>query len=338
MKKIILTFFLIFCLSLTYSNNPVRIVCMGNSITQGKVINGVITQLSYRVGLWEKLDSAGVDVEMVGYTKLWFDEKKAAVPTYPVSKYTFKSFDRDHDAYYGIKSDGLLNGSTSTGWTGSPLPKLADRLLTYTPDFALLHIGTNDNDTIVNTTTANIKAIIDQLRFANPNVTIFLAKLISSWKAINGRMESIAAEKTTIQSPVIIVDLSTGFIASTANPNTTMTIDGLHPNPKGEKFMYDRWYKAIMARLNVIAGTESGLINNPEMQLLPGSNNRIFSLSHAAHATVQVFNIAGICIRSILTQNNENLKIDLSEEYKGLYVIRINKISGIASKLILINK
>ena len=323
MKIIIFTFFLLFSLSLTYSNNPVRIVCMGNSITQGKVINGVITQLSYRVGLWEKLDSAGVDVDMVGYTKLWFDEKKTATPTYPVSKYTFKPFDRDHDAYYGIKSDGLLNGSTSTGWTGSPLPKLADRLLTYTPDFALLHIGTNDNDTIVNTTTANIKAIIDQLRNANPNVTIFLAKLISSWKAINARMESIAAEKTTSQSPVIIVDLSTGFIASTANPNTTMTIDGLHPNPKGEKFMYDRWYKAIISRLNVISGT-SGSTNNPEIQFLPGSNGRIFTLNHVENGTVKVYNVAGVCLCTNYVKNESNIKIDLSSAVKGLYIIHIN--------------
>ena len=103
MKKIIFTL-CVFVISLdSLCNQPIRIVCMGNSITQGKVINGIISQLSYRPGLWEKLDSAGVEVDMVGYTKLWFDEKSNAVPVYPVSRYTFKTFDRDHDSYYGIK-------------------------------------------------------------------------------------------------------------------------------------------------------------------------------------------------------------------------------------------
>lgn len=148
---------------------PIRIVCMGNSITQGNITKttNVINQMSYRFALWQKLDSAGVDVDMVGYTNLWFDEKSNNLVTPPVSIHSGHVFDREHDAYYGITSSGLLNGDPSTGWTGAALPSLALRLNSYTADIALLHIGTNDADGIVTTTVANIKAIIDALREKN---------------------------------------------------------------------------------------------------------------------------------------------------------------------------
>jgi len=99
------------------AQSSIRIVCMGNSITQGKIdkTSKVITQLSYRPWLWEKLDSAGINVYMVGYTNLWFDESASNMATTPVSQYTGHVFDRDHDSYYGITSGGLLNGDASIG-------------------------------------------------------------------------------------------------------------------------------------------------------------------------------------------------------------------------------
>lgn len=252
MKNFLISIFLIAYISLS-AQSPIRIVCMGNSITNGRidVSTKTITQLSYRPCLWEKLDSAGINVDMVGYTNLFFDETASIMAPTPISRFTDRVFDRDHDSYYGIKSDALLNGSPNTYWTGSALPKLSDRLKTYTPDIALLHIGTNDAQTTadVNNTVSNIETIIDELRKSNPNVVIFVAKLITTWSMINGKVDLIVTHKSTLSSPVIAVDLATGFINNIADPNT-MTYDWVHPNPKGQQFMADRWYKAIIKQLN----------------------------------------------------------------------------------------
>jgi len=243
---------LILSISLS-AQTPVRIVCMGNSITNGRidVTTKTITQLSYRPCLWEKLDSAGINVDMVGYTNLFFDETASKMAPTPISRFTGHVFDRNHDSYYGIKSDALLNGSPNTYWTGSALPKLTDRLKNYTADIALIHVGTNDAQTTadVNNTVSNIEAMIDALRINNPNMVIFVAKLITTWSLINGKVDLIVTDKSTLSSPVIAVDLATGFINDIADPNA-MTYDWVHPNPKGQQFMADRWYKAIVKQLN----------------------------------------------------------------------------------------
>ncbi|HEX8545669.1 MAG TPA: GDSL-type esterase/lipase family protein [Cytophagaceae bacterium] len=235
-----------------YGQAPIRIVCMGNSITNGKVSGGKITELSYRPWLWEKLDSAGYSVDFVGYTNLWFKEDPSKLLTPPTSRYTGKVFDRGHDSYYGIKSKGLLKGNKNKEWTGTPLPSLSVRLNKYTPDIALLHIGTNDLNKDVKNTVKNIEAIIDELRKKNPEVKIFVAKLITGWKPINARVDEIVKNKTTAKSPVFAVDIATGFINDTTNKSTTMTFDWVHPNERGQSFMADRWFKAIQDQIPLI--------------------------------------------------------------------------------------
>lgn len=244
------------------AQNPIRIVCMGNSITNGKVIQSSITEHSYRPWLWEKLDSAGYSVDFVGHTNLWYQENPKNLVSAPISRYSGKTFDRDHDSYYGIKSEGLLKGSKSCEWTGKPLPKLSKRLKDYTPDVALLHIGTNDADKDVKNTIKNINQIIDELRKKNPEVKIFVAKLITGWKPINSKVDEIVKNKTTTMSPVYAVDMATGFVNDTINKNTTMTLDWVHPNERGQKFMADRWFKALQKQISLVP-------NNPKEALKP---------------------------------------------------------------------
>jgi len=330
---------LLFC-SHALAQSPVRIVCMGNSITQGKIdkTSKVITQLSYRPCLWEKLDSAGINVDMVGYTNLWFDESASNMATTPVSQYTGHVFDRDHDSYYGITSGGLLNGDASTGWTGSALPKLSDRLKTYTADIALLHIGTNDADAAVNTTVSNIEAIIDALRVKNPNVVVFVAKLITGWKPINAKVDQIVAHKSTTASPVIAVDLATGFVNDPANPNTTMTYDWVHPNPKGQKFMAERWFKAILKQLNTTTGLAENNPLNTSLEVYPTISNGSVTLKNAENALVHVFSASGKMVKTFETNGNATRNVDLSALANGIYIIRISQRGQVISRKIIINK
>lgn len=143
--------FIIFCTLAPYTVfAQLKIVCIGNSITQGKAgLKGDSSyEYSYRPWLWEKLIKAGFKVDMVGFHPYFFDETKGNLSMEFIVNGI--AFDRDCEAYYGITSAEFVNGSTSSGWTGAPLPKFADRINDaqkgYMPDMALIHIGTNDKD------------------------------------------------------------------------------------------------------------------------------------------------------------------------------------------------
>ncbi len=201
----------------------VRILPLGDSITQGNE-----ARLSCRYKLWTKLIDARVDFDFVGS----IDYNDGGMRNYP------RDFDRDHEGHTAYRSDQILSGLPA--W------------MTYTPDIVLLHAGTNDAALGVSTSTTvgYLKAIIDTLRAKNPRVAVLLAKLIpldprlTSTGAIlvvalNAQMDAIAVEKSTADSPVIIVDHFTGFDPVADN------IDGVHPSLSGEEKMARRWFDAL---------------------------------------------------------------------------------------------
>jgi hypothetical protein len=231
-------------------------VCIGNSITQGKIgLKGDSSyEYSYRPWLWEKLTRAGFNVDMVGYHPYFFDEKEGDLSM----KFEANGvlFDRDCEAYYGITSGAFVNGSESNGWTGAPLPKFSERINDaergYTPDIALIHLGTNDPDSTdaqVAATRNNIGEVIKVLRGKNPAVVVLVAKLITGWKKINAQIHFICQEWHTAQSPVIPVDMATGFI-NDPKVKGAMTYDHVHPNKAGQLFMMERWYHALVRNLH----------------------------------------------------------------------------------------
>lgn len=331
----------VFCVIATFVSLsvPIRIVCIGNSITQGNInkATNTINQMGYRYALWQKLDSVGIDIDMVGYSNLWFDEKSNNLVTPPVSKYTGHVFDRDHDAYYGINSSNLLNGDSYLGWTGSPLPSLAVRLNSYTPDIALLHIGTNDPDNIVNTTVSNIKAMIDALRAKNPNVIVFVAKTITVWRAINAKVDQIAIDKNTVQSPVIAVDLATGFINDTALPGC-MTYDWVHPNPLGQEFMAKRWFDAIQKQLKLETGSGDNTSVPTKTEIYPSISNGLFMINNSNYALIQVFNASGVLLKIIEQTVVGTVQLNLTNFDNGLYMVKVIQDGKVISKKIIIKK
>ena len=77
-------------------------------------------------------------------------------------------------------------------------------------------------------------------------IVIFLAQLIptthsanSDITILNSEMPGIAARKSTVQSPIIIVDQNTGYDPAADN------YDGLHPNEAGEEKMAQNWFEAF---------------------------------------------------------------------------------------------
>jgi hypothetical protein len=157
-------------------------------------------------------------------------------------------FDQDHEGHWGWRADEILFGRPGEG-------SLSEWLVNYTPDLALIHIGTNDVDQLQSkeSSVTEIKEIIDTLRSDNPNMIIFLAKLIPINSVVlynpgiielNGEIDGIAADKSTVDSPVWVVDQYNGFDAAAD------TYDNFHPNTVGEEKMAQKWYDAMQTYLN----------------------------------------------------------------------------------------
>ena len=127
----------------------------------------------------------------------------------------------------------------------------------------LVHLGTNDIGQSgaqgVVDADANLRFIIGRLRVANPSVTILLARIIpigagSGYGAnagqvapLNAAIDQIVSDLDTPQSPVLAVDLNTGF-----DLGTMLQSDNLHPNLVGEAFMSNGW-RAVLETL-LVAG------------------------------------------------------------------------------------
>ncbi len=197
-----------------------KIVPIGNSITQADASHD-----SYRRSLWHLLQSGGHNVDFVGSLS---SNNGGPAPN--------PDFDLDHEGHWGQRADEILNG-------------LPNWLSGYTPDIALVHVGSNDvfQGQSVASTVDDIEGIIDALRDdangGNPNVVILLAKLIpavsNNMSSINAEIDGIASRKHTAQSPVVVVDQNTGF-----DPETD-TYDDVHPNLGGEEKMANVWYNAV---------------------------------------------------------------------------------------------
>jgi acyl-CoA thioesterase-1 len=216
-----------------------RICCLGDSVTQGTAGMEKLPRLnSYRYPLWEMLDSAGYKIDMVGSTNLLFKEDHRKRVTYPKSPYTGHQFDPDHEGHFGWQ-------------TGEILDSLPFWLQSYTPDIVLIHLGNNDFSAKIDSSqiARNLKNIIWVLRLKNPEVKVVLAQLMTVWcKSVNNAIPLIAKELSTERSPVVMVDMATGFINDPKLPGT-LTCDWAHPNEKGEKWMAEKWFNAIKTLL-----------------------------------------------------------------------------------------
>ena len=236
--KIVCVAFCLAVLATTVEAKGVCILPIGDSITeQGDP--------GYRYALWKELTDADVSFGFVGSMRGAGNKGPSQW-----AEYKGHEFDSDHEGHSGWTSSDLLRGCDWELERG----KLQDWLKGYTPDVVFLHIGTNDafHLTPTDETIANIGEIIDQLRAANPAVTVFLAKIIplcGQWEreynpnviAINGRIDGVAKEKSTRKSRVIVVDHYAGF------DKQRDTDDEIHPNPQGQRKMAKRWADAFFA-------------------------------------------------------------------------------------------
>ena len=202
----------------------ITIMPLGDSITESN--QGLP---SYRYYLWHLLVGKGYHIDFVG--------SRHGVGNGPPAH---PDFDMDHEGHAGWKADEILT-QTQT-WAAAA-----------SPDIVLLHVGHNDlcRGQSVASTIVDISDIIDALRTVNPRVRILLAQLIASASschagipALNARLPALVADKDRAESPVVLVDQSTGFDPS------AMTYDGTHPNAIGDSRMADRWFEKLTPLLD----------------------------------------------------------------------------------------
>jgi lysophospholipase L1-like esterase len=249
----ILFFFIIlsFCASTPESESEtIRIVFIGDSITQGQTSRGADGGYSFRYWLWKMLIDVELDFDFVGSMNSSYGG--SGNPGWP--DYKGHTFDRDHEGHWNWSTKSILF-------------ELSDWLEDYTADLAVIHIGHIDMWGKVSGpslgyggTDANTRKIVHQLQADNPKITIMLVRIIpandkSSYisnhiDTVNTLLDVIAVEEATRKSKIHIVDLHHKFDAE------AWLYDLVHPNALGEKFMADRLFHAFVEH-GIVPGTRS---------------------------------------------------------------------------------
>lgn len=218
------------------SNGGVRIMPLGDSITDGFNVSG-----GYRVGLWQRMASAGQAVDFVG------------------SGYNGPSElgDHDHEGHSGWRIDEL--DANVARWIQNSNPRTI-----------LLHIGTNDigqNYDVANAP-ARLSTLIDTIRVHAPAVELFVAQITpltdpgreAQVRTFNAAIPGIVAQKGPRTH---VVDMHTGFTHADL-------ADSIHPNASGYDKMAERWFQALRSTSGSLTtvveppANEAVLLSNPQ--------------------------------------------------------------------------
>lgn len=214
-------------------DRPLKIMPLGDSITQGKV-NNLIPEAEregYRKFLWDKFANLGLDIDFVGSQ----------------SNGTSNLPDKDHQGHPGWRIGQIR--TEVNGW-----------LNTSRPDVVLLKIGTNDAGSDGATMASRLNGLIDRI-ISNSSFTGNL--LVSSIAPIHpnsfyydGRMPNILNYNSRIpgvvsskpaSEKVRFVDIWAGANGiqetdMTAPPND----NGLHPSVVGYQKIAQFWYDNVL--------------------------------------------------------------------------------------------
>jgi lysophospholipase L1-like esterase len=192
------------------SNGGVRIMPLGDSITDGMTVPG-----GYRIDLWKKLVADGRKVDFVG----------------SMSNGPSSLGDHDHEGH--------------SGWTISQIDQnIVNWLKSTQPRAVLLHIGTNDMWAGASGAPDRLSQLIDKITSTSPKADVFVATIIpfpsadAAVRTYNKAIPGIVQSKASAGKKVHLVDM---FPALT---NADLA-DNVHPNATGYSKMADVWHKAL---------------------------------------------------------------------------------------------
>jgi lysophospholipase L1-like esterase len=186
--------------------------------------DSITASTCYRARLAELLDAEhGGDYDFVGSQN---DD--------PGCGYEYDKAHEGHGGYLITQHTGELSG-----WAAA-----------NPADVVLLHFATNDvwNNIAPDTILAAYSQAVDAFRQDNPNVTILAAELIPfapegcdhcDVGPLNAAIPDWASQKSTAQSPIIVVDQFSGYDAVADNR------DRVHPNDSGSSKLAANWAAAL---------------------------------------------------------------------------------------------
>jgi lysophospholipase L1-like esterase len=217
-----------------------RVVCIGDSITQGCGHLGKDTDpptYGWRYAFWKDCVAAGYPVEMVGS----IDTGANGTPEY--DNFKGKKFNNRHESRWGWTTEQIRD-------------QLKQTSLHWKADLALIHLGDNSDPQTeaekssdpegIERTVKAMRDVINILRANNPKIVIVLRAPDGGSTRNNGldvAYKKLAAQLGSAASPILTADLPADWVADPNQPDTD-TRDGCHPNPKGDKKIADGYFKA----------------------------------------------------------------------------------------------
>ena len=205
-----------------FASDTIKILPLGDSITQGGN-----SRPSYRRALWLKLQDAGYNVDFIGSQRGFHGDAPAE---------SLLDFDLDHEGHWGWEANEIAEA-------------LPEWLNDYTPDIALIHLGTNDFDRgeSIAETLSDLASILTLLFRGNPDMIVLLAEVIpmrfKSTSKLNSGINSLALSVSTAGWNVMIVDQNAGYYS------LIHSYDKYHPNYRGEEKIAQQWFDAITRAL-----------------------------------------------------------------------------------------
>jgi lysophospholipase L1-like esterase len=219
--------------------SPIKVVCIGDSITQGRGPHSksgtpwpVVT--GWRYDFWKLAVDDGVPIEFVGTMTDGFE----STPDYP--DYKGQQFKNMHEARWGWTTEGVLE-------------KLKEVHTQWKADVALIYLGTNrealtdeekqtDPDGIARTVKA-MEGIVSLLRQDNPHTIILIQALpgVGARVSLDDGYRKMASELSTPDSKIVVVGPTADWQWDPKQPDSD-TVDGCHPNKNGDfKLASDFW-------------------------------------------------------------------------------------------------
>lgn len=223
------------CLSSAFAAPPMRILPMGDSITQGSAGS------NYRTTLRSILTTAGYEVDYVG--------------TNTVNPGSLT--DREHEGHSGWRIDQL--DSNVAAWFAA----IED------PDFILLHIGTNDFGQNFNTATAidRLDALILKMATLRPHANIVVTNIMERGEPQNTAIQN--QFNPFVQARVdahAAAGRKVTFLDMRAAVPLSDMPDLLHPNQTGSDKMANAWLGSIQT-----LSTPDGDFSAPAISRVRGS-------------------------------------------------------------------
>jgi len=228
----------------TNSGKPLRILCVGDSITAGYTDNPkweVPFEFGYRAGLFERLAKAGCQVQFVGSSPEPWNGKWGLPKNSPSPD--LRAIGQDHHEGHG-------------GWgTAQVLQNIDQWIAQAEPDIVLLMIGINDNGGAQ--AGQNIKGIMEKIVAARPQARLMVAQITPMAKF----SQLIVDYNSTLRDTLVPDFQRRGLKVSTVDQYRNFlkpdgTIDPAlfsnqinHPNATGYDHMAQTWFDAIQATL-----------------------------------------------------------------------------------------